>query len=189
MPAFTDDCDCIIPAAGASVRMGAWKPLLPFGGSTIIETVVAAALGACSRVVLVTGCRGGELAARFRSEARVIAIENPRWALGMFSSVQLGVSQVTTPWFFVTLGDMPWITPGTYEALGDAGAGADVVFPVFGGRRGHPVLFHESVRDAVAAADPAGGSMRAIAEAFQVRDLAWPDRSVIRDIDTPADLG
>jgi len=189
VPAFTDDCDCIIPAAGASVRMGAWKPLLPFGGSTIIETVVAAALGACSRVVLVTGCRGGELAARFRSEARVIAIENPRWALGMFSSVQLGVSQVTTPWFFVTLGDMPWITPGTYEALRDAGAGADVVFPVFGGRRGHPVLFHESVRDAVAAADPAGGSMRAIAEAFQVRDLAWPDRSVIRDIDTPADLG
>jgi molybdenum cofactor cytidylyltransferase len=185
----TEDCDCVIPAAGASTRMGAWKPLLPFAGTTIIGTVVAAALGVCSRVVLVTGYRGGELAARFRSEARVIAVENSRWALGMFSSVQLGVSRVMTRRFFVTLGDMPWITPAVYEALQDAAAGADVVFPAFGGRRGHPVLFHERVRDAVAAGDPAGGSMRAIAEAFQVRDLAWPDDSVIRDVDTPEDLG
>jgi len=183
-----EDCDCVIPAAGASVRMGKWKLVLPFAGATVIEKVVAAALGACTRVVLVTGYRGAELAARFRSEVRVIAVENPRWALGMFSSVQLGVSRVTTRRFFVALGDMPWITPGTYEALRDAEAGADVVFPVFGGRRGHPVLFHERVRDAVASADPAAGSMRAIAETFRVREAPWPDDSVIRDIDTPADL-
>jgi molybdenum cofactor cytidylyltransferase len=183
-----EDCDCIVPAAGASTRMGGWKLLLPFAETTIIETVVAAALAACSRVVLVTGYRGKELAARFRSEDRVISVENPGWARGMFSSVQLGVSRVATRRFFVTLGDMPWITPGTYRALRRAGAGVDVVFPVFGGRRGHPVLFHARIRDAVAAADPAAGSMRAIAEAFYVRDLPWPDDSVIRDIDTPEDL-
>ncbi|MFA5729238.1 MAG: NTP transferase domain-containing protein, partial [Candidatus Neomarinimicrobiota bacterium] len=32
--------DTVILAAGLSSRMGAFKPLLPFGKSTIIETVV-----------------------------------------------------------------------------------------------------------------------------------------------------
>jgi len=182
-----EGCDCVIPAAGASSRMGSWKPVLPFGDRTLIHTVVSAALLACRRVILVTGHRGAELAARFEGEPRVLVVHNAGWERGMFSSIQLGVGQVLTRRFFVTLADLPWITPEVYTTiLGDEGS--DVVFPVYGGRRGHPVLFHERVKPAVAAADPASGSMRAIARGFREAEIPWPDDSVIRDVDTPADL-
>ncbi len=150
--------------------MGRWKPLLPFGETSIIQTVVAAALRACPRVLLVTGYRGDELADLFRSEPRVIPVVNEDWPRGMFSSVRRGMARAGTSRFFVTLGDMPWITPAVYEAL-LTGDEADVIFPVHGGRRGHPVLFHERVRPAVASADPFTGSMRAIAECFRVREM------------------
>jgi molybdenum cofactor cytidylyltransferase len=179
--------DCIVPAAGSSVRMGRWKPVLPFGDSTIVQTVVAAALRVCSRVVLVTGFRGPELAALFSGDPRVMAVHNDDWEQGMFSSIRAGSEHVLTPRFFVTLGDMPWIAPAVYEAL-LGWEGGDVVFAVHGGTRGHPVLFGDSVRAAIAAADPAAGSMREIVKMFRVGELTWPDDSVLRDVDTEQDL-
>jgi len=181
-----EECDCLVPAAGRSERMGGWKPVMPFRGSTIVETVVANALGSCARVVLVTGYRGVELAELFRREPRVLAVDNPDWPLGMFSSIQCGIALVRTSRFFVTPGDMPWILPDVYEAL-LRGAPADVVVPVFDGSRGHPVLFHERVKDDALAADPAAATMREIASRFAVRELAWKDGSILRDIDTMED--
>jgi len=182
-----ENVDCVIPAAGQSVRMGRWKPALPFGDSTIVQTVVAAALRVCSRVVLVTGYRGAELVSLFGGEPRVHLVENAAWQQGMFSSIRLGVASVRTERFFVTLGDMPWITPAVYEALLRHEV-ADVVFPEHGGMRGHPVLFRERVRGAISAADPLHGSMRAVAESFHISELRWPDDTVLRDIDTENDL-
>ena len=179
--------DCIVPAAGNSVRMGRWKPVLPFGDSTIVQTVVTAALDVCSRVVLVTGYRGAELAVLFKGDRRVLPVENQSWQQGMFSSIRIGALQVRTDRFFVTLGDMPWITAAMYSAL-LRHEKADVVFPEHGGMRGHPVLFHGRVRDAIAAADPVRGSMRAIAESFRINELHWQDDAILRDIDTEEDF-
>jgi molybdenum cofactor cytidylyltransferase len=167
--------------------MGRWKPVFPFGKSTIVETVVAAALQACLRVVLVTGYRGAELASLFKGEPRVLPVVNESWQLGMFSSIRLGVSRVRTPRFFVTLGDMPWILPEAYAAL-LGNEETDVIFPVHGGMRGHPVLFSERVKDAIATADPETESMRAIVGSMNISEIEWPDDSVLRDIDTEADV-
>jgi molybdenum cofactor cytidylyltransferase len=179
--------DCIVLAAGGSVRMGQWKPVLPFGDSTIVQTVVAAALRACPRVVLVTGYRGAELISLFKNDSRVVPVENPAWERGMFSSIQAGIRETRSRRFFVTLADMPWITEAAYAALLRQNE-ADVIFPAYGGTRGHPVLFHERVKDAITAADSRDASMRLIVESFHVDELAWPDNSILRDIDTEKDL-
>ncbi len=181
-----ENVDCIVPAAGRSARMGAWKPALSFGSSTIIGTVVATALLVCARVILVTGYRSEELAALFRGNLKVRVVENPEWELGMFSSVRRGVACSGSDRYFVALGDMPWIRPSVFEGL-LACRNADVVFPVFDGRRGHPVLFSRKVREAVLLADPATDRMRDIAERFTVMELAWEDDSILRDIDTRED--
>ncbi len=175
---------CIVPAAGRSARMGEWKPLLPFRESTIIQNVVRVAFSACARVIVVTGYRGRELAALFDDTPGVTLAVNPHWELGMFSSIKIGAAEVDTERFFVALGDMPLIGPEVYGALLKAPA-ADAVFPAFGGKRGHPVLLNRTVRDAVLAADPVTGSMPAIISRFLVRELPWPDDSILRDIDTP----
>lgn len=168
--------------------MGEWKPLMAFRGSTIIQTVVATALQACPRVLLVTGHRGGELAGLFGGEARVTLIHNAGWERGMFSSLQLGAARVRTRRFFITLGDKPWITSDVYRALLNGEEGGAVVFPVHRGQRGHPVLVPGELRPAIAAADPVRGSMRLIAESCSVREVPWPDESILRDADTPEDL-
>jgi molybdenum cofactor cytidylyltransferase len=179
--------DCIVPAAGRSERLGRWKPLLPFRGGTLVGTVAAAALETCSRVILVTGYRGDELAARFATEPRVVVVENPGWELGMFSSIRQGAVRVETTAFFISLGDMPFVGAPVYRALLDASR-ADFVFPVREGMRGHPVLAGARVREAILAADPATGSMKEIARRLSVAEVPWHDDSVLRDIDTPADL-
>jgi molybdenum cofactor cytidylyltransferase len=181
------EVDCIVPAAGRSKRMGRWKPLMRFGESTIVETVVRNALAVCARVILVTGYRGGELAERFHGAVGVLVVENPEWELGMFSSIRRGVAGAGPVDFFVTPGDMPWIAPAVYEALLSC-RGADVVFPVFGGRRGHPVLFSGRVHEAVLAADPERTRMRDIAERFEVMELEWDDDTILRDIDRKEDF-
>ncbi len=148
--------------------MGAWKPTLPFGGSTIIATVVDTVLEACSRVILVTGYRGSELAALFRGEKRVTIVENSAWEQGMFSSIRCGAAHVATERFFIALGDMPWIRPQVYMSL-LARQEADAVFPTFNGRRGHPVLFSKRIVPAVLDADPGSGRMERRHGTFQHR--------------------
>ena len=82
---------------------------------------------------------------------------------------------------------MPFVSAPVYRALLEASE-ADVVFPVHGGMRGHPVLAGARVREAILAADPATGSMREIAGRLSVIEVPWHDDSVLRDIDTPPDL-
>jgi molybdenum cofactor cytidylyltransferase len=178
--------DCIVPAAGRSERMGRWKPLLPFGAGTIAGTVVAAALEACDRVILVAGYRGSELAAAFAAEPRVVVVENPEWQVGMFSLIRRGAAEVRRPRFFVSLADMPFVVPAVYRALLEAPA-ADFVFPVHAGMRGHPVLLNGRARAAVLAADPAAGNMKEIARQLSAAEVPWRDDSVLRDIDAPED--
>jgi molybdenum cofactor cytidylyltransferase len=179
--------DCIVPAAGRSERMGRWKPLLPFRGGTIVGTVIEAALEACSRVILVTGFRGNELAARFAGEPRVVIMENSSWELGMFSSIRRGAARVETDRFFITLGDMPFVDSAVYRALLEAPE-ADFVFPVHSGMRGHPVLLNGRAKAAVLAADPTTGDMKEIARRLSVVEVPWLDDAVLRDMDTLADL-
>ncbi len=179
--------DCLVPAAGRSERMaGGWKPLLPFGTATILGTVVANALACCARVILVTGWRGEELAVWAAGKRGVLVVSNPDWELGMFSSIRRGVELVETERFFIALGDMPLVGPACFRALARTPP-ADIVFPVFGGRRGHPVLVHARVRGSIRAADPARATMRALAARWQAGELAWTDDSIFNDIDTPAD--
>jgi len=175
--------DCVVPAAGRSARMGGFKPLLRFGGSTIIETVVGNALAACARVLLVTGYRAEEVERLFSEERRVIPVRHAGWETGMFSSIQRAVALAGADRFFVTPGDMPFIGPAVYRAL-LASVPAQAVFPVFNGTRGHPVLFSEGMREAVRNADPATGRMKDIARGFDCREVEWPDASILRDIDT-----
>jgi molybdenum cofactor cytidylyltransferase len=174
---------CIVPAAGRSSRMGLWKPLLPFRGSTIIQTVLTAALSVCERLIVVTGYREAELKAVLHGAQRVTLTANPGWEMGMFSSIQRGVSCVDTDRFFIVLADKPFIRPEVYVSLLHAES-ADAIFPVFDGKRGHPVLLSNAVREAVLAGDPMTGSMRSLLSGLNVEEIPWPDDSILRDIDT-----
>jgi len=179
------EVQCVILAAGLSTRAKGWKMILPFGDSTVIETTVRQGLSACSRVILVTGHRSAELAQLFSSWSDVTTVYNPEFEKGMFSSIQVGVSHITTDRFFVALGDMPLVSPATYRKLLEEKREAAVI-PRFQGKNGHPVLLTSIL---IAKILESGGptTLRDILEDHVVISVPVNDRAVLHDIDTPED--
>lgn len=166
--------------------MKSWKPLLPFGETTLIETVVQTAIQVCRRVILVAGYRGGELAELFDDNPRVVVVRNTEWEEGMLSSIQAGVRRIESKKFFIVPGDMPYLTEEVYRALCDAPPAAAVA-PLYDGRRGHPVLVDSGLIARITTAGPEVVSMREILAEEKFETIGWKDNSILRDIDTPED--
>jgi len=179
------DVDCLLLAAGASVRMGRWKPLLPWRGATVVEASVAAALGACSRVLLVVGHRGDELGRLFAGRERVEVVPNAGYLAGLFSSIRTGVERVRSSRFFIALADMPLVRPELYLALLGAPE-ADAVRPVYRGTPGHPVLLSARVIPLIRA-ESEDSTMRNVLARVECRDVPVDESGAVLDLDEPAD--
>jgi molybdenum cofactor cytidylyltransferase len=202
--------DCVIAAAGSSLRMGSPKLLLPFGppgvGGTIVETVVEAALEAGCRVIVVVGCRGGEVATAlgglgggrgvFGSAAesgRLLVVENAAWEEGMLGSIQAGLGLVRGPSFFSMNADMPLVTAAAYRALARArdernrtGLPEAALFAAHSGERGHPVLIPSAWIPEILGL-PRGGNMKAFLASRPSDLVETGGDEVLTDIDRPED--
>jgi molybdenum cofactor cytidylyltransferase len=183
------EIDTVILVAGLSTRMRAFKPLLPFGQSTMIETVVETALEISQQVIVVVGFRAKDIVNLKRWNERVEFVENKHYEKGMFSSVKVGAAQVKTACFFIALGDQPQIPATVFDNLLKAEP-ADVIQPSFDGKNGHPILLNEKVRAAILAADEndPNVSLRAILEPFQKRVVGVNEPGILIDFDTPDDF-
>src|SRR5882724_4950391 len=93
-PKTKDQISAILLAAGRSRRMGAFKPLLPFGDSTVIESCIANLRSAgIDTVIVVAGHRADELRARLENYPVSFAL-NPNPDSEMSVSIASGMGQV-----------------------------------------------------------------------------------------------
>jgi molybdenum cofactor cytidylyltransferase len=180
--------DCVIPAAGASTRMGRQKLLLPFGGATVVETTVANALEAGLRVILVLG--PGEVAASIRalfegSCGEIAFARNGEPTRGMLSSIQEGVRLVRSGRFFIIPADMPMVLSRMYRRLLESEA-AGPVFPRFEGSKGHPVLIPSRLIPSILQIPPSE-PLRPLLASSSPSYFEVPDDSILRDLDTEED--
>jgi len=172
--------------------MGTPKPLLPIEGVSYLEHLLAklAAVGV-DPVVVVLGCKAGEVRARTVIDAAVI-IENEQWERGMLSSIQAAVlmlrqrRQVEAMMLLPV--DQPRVSAPTMRRVVEAWAAtrAPVTVPTYQDRRGHPVVFDRSTwRDVLAA--PADEGARAVVRACgdAVERVAVDDPWILVDADTP----
>ena len=181
----------LVPAAGMSLRMGAFKPLLPYGGATVIENAVGAVLAVADEAVVVLGKRADEVSAvlmkRFGTRVRIVL--NPDYAsTDMLRSVQLGLAAIgECDGLFLLPGDMPAVSVGTLKALRDAFDGsADVLYPVMDGRRGHPPLISARLIPGILAYEGDGG-LRAVLKGSVTKELNVSDKGALTDLDTRQD--
>lgn len=180
----------VIPAAGLSSRMGAFKPLLPYGGLTVIEASVGSAMPFVDTAAAVLGNRADalrEVLGRFGP--RLTTAVNPDYAVtDMLASVKIGLRAMgECDAFFLLPADMPAIPAAVYEALIAAFDGTcDVIYPVCGGRRGHPPLIHARLIPDILAYE-GGGGLRAILSGRSVRTVDVTDEGIVLDLDTPED--
>ncbi len=166
--------------------MDGWKPLLPFDGSTIIETVVKNALAVCARVIVVSGYRADELAPIFENARRVAVIHNPHWKEGMLSSILTGMREIQAKQFFLIPGDMPYVQSAVYRSLLQAHH-AEVTYPEYQGRRGHPVLIQSRAIDTIHKLSKKKETLRDILRSLEYSVAPWHEDTILRDIDTPVD--
>ncbi len=103
----------IILAAGLSHRMGRNKMLLPFGATTVIETVVGevAACDGVQDLVVVTGHERERLEAQLAHSPMRCVFNSAYAQAGMLASIQMGLRALSseTHAALLVLGDQPSI--------------------------------------------------------------------------------
>ena len=182
---MSEAVDCVMLAAGESRRMGEWKLKLPLRDSTVIEGSVGNALTVCSRVILVTGYRAGELKELFRKRDDVTIVCNPGYKKPMFSSIKLGVPAVSTERFFVALGDMPLVDHSVYETLFRF-KHAPVVIPKYKGKKGHPLLLSKELVEPICQFDEKS-TLRDVLALYPTLAVPVESRHILVDIDDSQD--
>ncbi len=180
----------ILLAAGRSRRMGAFKPLLPFGGVCVAEACVASLrAGGAGRVVVVVGHRGAEVRAALAHLEGLSFAVNEAEGSEMGVSVARGVEALSdaAEAVLVALVDQPAVPPSEIERLVEARrrTGARLVLPEWEGRGGHPLLVDLSLREELLNVVPEKG-LRALLDAHRAEVLRVPAASpyIARDMDT-----
>ncbi len=170
--------------------MGAFKPLLPFGARTVIETCVWNLREAgVAEVLVVVGHRAAELRRQLAPLPFVRYAVNEEAGSEMGVSIARGVEAIGdgARAALVALVDQPAIPPSAIRAILDAyeRTGARLVVPEWQGRGGHPVLADLSLREELLTVVPDKG-LRALFEAHRAEVLRVPAASpyVARDMDT-----
>jgi len=168
--------------------MGAFKPLLPFGDSTVIENCIINLRAAeVQEIIVVVGHRAEDLREQLGTLGVSFAVNSDPDS-EMNVSIARGVEQVSTSAraLLIALVDHPAVPAETIGILIDEWRrGARLVQPEHKGRGGHPVLIDLAYRDELLSLDPQGG-LRALFAAHrnEVRRVPVASPYVARDMDT-----
>jgi CTP:molybdopterin cytidylyltransferase MocA len=183
------DVAAILLAAGRSRRMGAFKPLLPFGERTVAEACIGSLMdGGAGTIVVVLGTRALELRERLAHLPVRFAV-NADASSEMGVSIARGVEQVPaeTDAILIALCDQPAVPPDVISFLIEERerTGARLIVPEYGGRGGHPVLIDGGLREELLMLDQERG-LRALFDAHRGEVMRVPVSSpfVARDMDT-----
>lgn len=184
---------CVLLAAGASLRMGQPKQLLPIAGRPLIARAATAALASPAQLVIVVlGANEDKVRPALAGLPVTIAI-NPEWREGMAASIRAGldmIEKICPALDAVLLApvDQPAFSSTAIARLAVAFASSSnrIAAARYGGRFGTPAIFgrvHFEALKALRGDEGARALLRIHSETVAAIDL--PELAV--DIDTPAD--
>ena len=172
--------------------MGTQKLLLPFGKSTMIETVIENVLNSSiDHVMLVLGANQDQILDTI-GDLPVEYCHNKAHEEGMLSSVICGIRALPEDALtaLIFLGDQPGIPPAVTNSV-IAAYDEDlvgIVIPVHNHRRGHPLLVDMKYRKEIEQLDLEQG-LRALRHHFpqDVMEVEVDEPGILVDIDTRED--
>lgn len=178
----------VILAAGASSRMGQFKPLLMVDGQTMAERVADSMRKAgADPVVVVTGYQAEKLKASLAGRELTFVHNDRYYDTQMMDSLLLGLAALPpdTGRVLVALADVPLVKAETIAAL--LAAPGAFVRPTYGTRGGHPILMDYALYPLFRDYRGKGGLRGAVAgNGIQMVDVPVDDRGVTLDSDTRA---
>lgn len=202
------DCDAILLAAGLSSRMTGSKMLREVDGRPLVRVAVEHAHAACGRVIVVLGHEAAAVREALADlPPRVVVVENPHYRDGMFGSIQTGMREVESDWFFVVPGDMPRLDSPIFESVARAAparaepddpapafedptppSGPLAVVPYHGEVRGHPVLVSRSLVPALLREQRGAGPMRDLLGRYPTARIHLNRPEITLDLDTDREV-
>jgi molybdenum cofactor cytidylyltransferase len=183
-----EEVAAIILAAGQSSRMGAFKPLLPFGDKTVIEhTIDYLRRGGIETIIVVVSHRADEIKAHLKNYGLIFGT-NPDPHSAMAASIICGLTELPrlARAVIITPVDHPAVPHEVVTRLiAEWREGAHLVIPTNGGRGGHPVLIDLSFRAELLSLNPDLG-LKSFFDAHrnEVRRAAVNSNYIARDLDT-----
>ena len=178
----------ILLAAGLSTRMGEPKQLLPFGESTIVETVVDNMLGAkFDEVIVVVGHCATEIEKQLGTRPIKIVF-NAEYREGMLTSAQAGIRAChKNGAFALMLVDQPFITSARINQVIEAYQQTEkgIAVPSYNYKRGHPVIFDQKYAPDILALDIESDGVRTLFKKYSddIHYVTVDTDDVLRDID------
>ena len=178
----------ILLAAGQSRRMGAFKPLLPFGNKTVIECCIDYLRdGGVETIVVVLGHRADEVRKSLAAGPVIFAV-NPDPHSERGASIAAGVSALSQSCkaALIALSDHPAVPSKVVSTLIETWKkGTRLVIPTWKDRGGHPVLVDLSFKSELLNLSSLGG-LRALFDAHKNEVVRVPVDSpfIARDMDT-----
>lgn len=180
----------VVPAAGASRRMGRAKALLDYDGATFLERVVTALSGGgCTGVVVVVGPDSEPIRAAAEATGADVLM-NPDPGDGPITSMRLAIRALdpdSTGIAWLPL-DFPLVKPEHVRRLiAEAeSTGAPVTLPVFGAKRGHPAIFRSALFPELTDEALEGGARTVVHRHLgEARLVPFDEAAVVTDVDTP----
>lgn len=184
---------CILLAAGKSSRMGQSKIVLPWGGSTIISTILNAYIAAkVSEIVVVTGGYR-ELVEKEISHFPVKVAFNRDFENGeMADSVKTGLRALASDCqaVFIALGDQPKISSNDLLGMIDQyqDQHGPLIIPSYSMRRGHPWLVPQSMFQELLELQPPKTLRDFInGHSEEISYYLVKESDILTDLDTPED--
>lgn len=186
----------LLLAAGNSSRMGEDKAFLQFDGRYAFEIIAAKMKLICSSVVVVTGKNRErvEETIRLMPEERkngLVTVYNEDYEKGMFTSLQAGLRQCSDAGFYLYhFVDQPLIPDEFYTGFAHSlSEGDDWLQPEYSGKRGHPVLFGNRLKENIVCAPKESDLRECVRNSGIIRKFCGCGfREILIDLDTPEDL-
>ncbi len=189
----------LLISAGYSSRMGDFKPLLKVENKSFVATVIRKLLLVCDKITVVTGFRGGlieqELNNEFEAELcctspKIKIVFNPDFHIGMFASVQCGISACSSDWVLMHFVDQIGLPDKFYtEFVSEIDENHDWIQPVYNMKQGHPVLFKQTCFEKIIQS-PSNYRMKLIRGDDEIVKKYWlaDYPGILEDIDTAEDF-
>lgn len=182
----------IVLAAGESKRMGQPKMLMPWGTSTVIETVVSTIQRAgISDILVVTGGAHQQVEALLGKNVRTVF--NATYKTGeMLGSIQTGLAanMHETRAALICLGDQPQVREGSVRQICAAflEGTSPIIVPSYEMRRGHPWLVSRALWDELLGMKPPQTPRDFLQKhTGEIKYVEMETPSIIEDLDTPED--
>lgn len=185
----------IVLAAGESRRWGRDNKLLaPIDGTAMIVRTVGAVLASKARPVIVVTGHEADAVTVLLAGRPLSFVAAPDFAEGLSASLKAGIAAVPAECAgaLVCLGDMPWISPATFDRLAEAFAptGAKcALVPTYRGEWGNPVLLGRALFPDIGRLSGDRGARTLLsANPERVGEVSVDDPGVLHDVDQPSAL-